>query len=120
MATYLKRALSGDFTVLSGPTPPDDLGFRSDRLQILWNNSDEPWTDSGHHLHTNSDEAYIVLKGVIHLDIDGDRITVSKGEICFVPARVMHAVVGVETPVQALVVWSPASPDKVSRFRGNP
>jgi mannose-6-phosphate isomerase-like protein (cupin superfamily) len=115
MATYLKRALSGDFTVLSGPAPPDDLGFQSDRLQILWNDADEPWTDSRHHLHTNSDEAYIALNGAIVLEIEDERVTVSTGEVCFVPPGVVHAVVQPERPVQALVIRASASHDKEYR-----
>lgn len=115
MATYLKRALSGEFAVLSGPTPPDDRGFRSDRLQILWNDSDEPWTDPGCHLHTDSDEAYIVFRGVMVLEIEDECVTVSAGEVCFISPGVMHAVVGVETPVQALVIRAPACQDKVYR-----
>lgn len=115
MATYLKRALPNEFAVLSGPVPPDDLGFRSDRLLILWNDFDEPWADPGHHLHTDSDEAYIVLKGAIVLEIEDERVTVSTGEVCFVPSGVVHAVVQAETPVQALVIRAPASQDKEYR-----
>jgi mannose-6-phosphate isomerase-like protein (cupin superfamily) len=104
-----------DFVVLSGPNPPDSLGFQSERLQILWNNSDHSWADSGQHLHTDSDEVYIVLKGTIVLEIEDERLTVSAGEVCFIPSGSFHAIVAVETPVQSLVIRAPAIQDKVYR-----
>ncbi len=116
MTAYLKRALPEKyFVVLSGPNPPDSLGFQSDRIQILWNNSDQPWADADQHLHTDSDEVYLVLKGAMVLEVEDERVTVSAGEVCFVPAGTFHALVTVETPIQSLVIRSPASQDKVYR-----
>lgn len=115
MITYHKRALPESFAVLSGPFPPDDLAFKSDRIQILWNCSNAPWADPGQHLHTDSDEAYIVLSGALVLEIENERVTVASGEVCFVPAGVFHAVVEVYTPIKAFVIRSPATQDKVQR-----
>jgi mannose-6-phosphate isomerase-like protein (cupin superfamily) len=116
LAPYLKRSLSEeDFVVLCGPDPPDTLGFQSDRIQILWNNSNQAWTDPGQHLHTDSDEVYIVLKGAMVLEVEDEHLTVSAGEICFVSSGTFHAIISVETPIQSLVIRSPASQDKVYR-----
>ncbi len=115
MPNYLHRSLPTGLAFLAGPQPLDDLCFRSDRLQIRWTDSDTPWTDPGPHLHRDSDEVYIVLKGSIVLDIDGEQVTVAAGEVCFVPAGVYHAVVAVETPIQDFVIRSPAGQDKVYR-----
>ena len=116
MAGYLKRSLSEEyFVVLSGPNPPDHLGFQSDRIQILWNNSDQSWSDPGQHLHTNSDEVYLVLEGAIVFEVEDERFTIAAGEICLVPAGTFHAIVAVETPIKSLVIRAPASQDKVYR-----
>lgn len=113
MKPYLKRVIPQDFAVLSGTYPPDELCFRSDHLQILCNSSDTPWIDPSPHQHLESDEAYIVLKGMITLDVEGELVTVPAGEICFVPSGVNHAVVAVETPYRGFVVRAPALQDKV-------
>jgi mannose-6-phosphate isomerase-like protein (cupin superfamily) len=115
MTTYVHRALPAGLAFLAGPQPPDKLCFRSDRLQIRWTDSDTPWTDPGQHLHRDSDEVYIVLDGVIVLDIEDEQLRVSAGEVCFVPAGVFHAVVAVETPIRNLVIRSPAGSDKTYR-----
>lgn len=117
MNSYLKRDIADDFAALSGPHPPDELCFRSNLLQILCNSSDTPWIDPSPHLHSGSDEAYIVLNGMISLDIEGELVTVSAGEVCFVPTGVFHAVISVETPYRGFVVRAPALQDKVYRDR---
>ncbi len=115
MANYLHRALPAGLAFLAGPQPPDELCFQSDRLQIRWTDSEMPWADPGQHLHRDSDEVYIVLKGAIVLDIEDERLTISAGDVCFVPAGVFHAVVAVETPIQNFVIRSPAGQDKTYR-----
>ena len=95
------------------PAPPDELCFKSDHLLLLCNNSDIPWVDPAPHVHRESDEAYMVLRGTIALNIGQDRVIVSAGEICFVPAGVAHAVVNVEVPYRGFVIRAPALSDKV-------
>jgi len=112
-AAWRKRSLPQHFAVLGGPNPPDALGFMSDRIQVIWNSGDEPWKDPGQHHHTDSDEVFIVFKGSIELEVGDDRVIVGPSEMCFFPAGVLHGVVEVHTPVQALVIRSPAVHDKV-------
>lgn len=69
MQQYLRRTLPLNFAVLAGPNPDDDLAFRSDNLQILWNCSDESWADPGQHYHRESDEVFIVLKGSLDVEV---------------------------------------------------
>jgi len=113
--TYQKCPIPDAFAVLSGPYPPDDLGFKSDQLQILSNSRDTPWSDPGMHKHTASDEAYMVLEGDITLMIEDERVIVGPGEICFVPAGVFHALIHVTPPYRGFVIRAPALDDKVSR-----
>ncbi len=114
---YVRRALPREFAVLGGPNSDDDLAFRSDNLQILWNCSDESWADPGQHYHHESDEVLIVLKGSLDVEVGEEQFTVEAGEICFFPAGMFHAITGAHTPIEALVIRAPATQEKV--FRGD-
>lgn len=112
---YLRRSLPREFTVLGGPNPTDALAFRSSNLQILWNCSDESWTDLGQHYHRESDEVFIVLKGSLEVEVEQEVFTVDAGELCFFPAGVWHAITRANPPVEALVIRAPVTSDKVYR-----
>lgn len=105
-------------TVLSGHTPPDELGFRSAQLQILYNRTDVAWFDPGLHKHTESDECFIVLKGSLEVDVEGVRHHIGERKFCCFPAGVYHAVVVVETPTETLMIRAPSVQDKVYRDDG--
>lgn len=110
---FMKRQIPDEFAVLSGPYPPDDLGFRSDHLQILRNSCNTPWSDPAPHLHRESDEAYLVLEGALMLSVGDEVHRIVAGEICFVAAGVVHAIVEVDTPYSGFVIRAPAVDDKV-------
>lgn len=101
------------FTILSGHTPPDEVGFRSERLQILYNHTDVAWSDSGSHKHTEGDECFIVPKRSLEVEVAGVRHTIGEREFCCFPAGVYHAVVGVKPPVETLMIRAPSVNDKV-------
>ncbi len=107
--------LSSSFTILSGHTPPDEVGFRSDQLQILYNHTDVAWSDSGLHKHTESDECFVVLKGSLEVEVEGVRHLIGEREFCCFPAGVYHAVVAVGPPVETLMIRAPSINDKVYR-----
>jgi mannose-6-phosphate isomerase-like protein (cupin superfamily) len=113
MTNYHHRKLPDFSTLLSGHTPPDDIGFQSTRLQIWYNNMNENWQDSAPHMHKESDECFIVLKGALLVEVEGERFTVGAGEFCCFPAGVMHAVVGVHPPLESLMVRAPSVDDKI-------
>ena len=115
MTKYLRRALPREFAVLGGPNPPDEMAFRSDNLQILWNCSDASWADPGQHYHVESDEVFIVLKGSVDVEVDDERFSLEAGELCFFPAGLLHAITGAHPPVEAFVIRAPAMSDKVYR-----
>ncbi|MGN6484585.1 MAG: cupin domain-containing protein [Thermomicrobiales bacterium] len=112
---YRTISIPDHFAVLSGPDPPDDMGFRSNHLQILCNSRSTPWSDPGMHAHTLGDEAYLVLEGAITLLIGETQVTVGPGEICLVSAGTFHAMIDVTTPYRGFVIRGPATDDKVSR-----
>ena len=115
MARYHHRRLPSYSTLLSGHTPPNEVGFRSDKLQIWYNNTDTSWRDEGPHAHAESDECFVVLKGTVIVDVEGERVTLGAGEFCCFPAGVFHAVVEVQTPAETLMIRAPSENDKIYR-----
>jgi mannose-6-phosphate isomerase-like protein (cupin superfamily) len=102
-------------TLLSGRSPRDDLGFESSSLQIWYNNTDINWAETAEkpHYHKESDEIFIVLKGVLHVDVDGKVHHIGPHEFCCFPAGEWHAIVHVEVPAETLMIRSPSVDDKV-------
>lgn len=49
MARFHHRKLPDFSTLLSGRMPPDDVGFRSERLWIWYHNTNEGWTEPIFH-----------------------------------------------------------------------
>jgi mannose-6-phosphate isomerase-like protein (cupin superfamily) len=115
MGGFHHRALPGYSTLLTGHTPPDEVGFRSDRLQIWFNHTDTAWADPAPHLHQESDECFIVLAGSIVVDVEGERVTIGPREFCCFEAGLYHAVVEVHPPVETLMIRAPSIDDKVYR-----
>lgn len=111
--SYSRISLDGRLTVIAGPQPPSDDGFRSDRIQVLHWRVDEPFGDDGTHLHRTSDEVYVVIEGAIELEVAGSRITVAAGEAVTVGAGVPHALVAVQHPARGMTIRGPAVDDKV-------
>lgn len=112
------RNLPSHSTLLSGHSPPDEIGVQSDRLQIWYNNTSEKWSDPQPHAHTGSDECFIVLRGKIIVDVEGERTTIGPGEFCFFPSGLVHSVVAVEPPVESLMIRAPSVADKVYERKG--
>lgn len=114
-SNYLRRSSPREFAVLGGPDLPDELAFRSDNLQVLWNCSDESWADPGQHYHRESDEVFIVLKGTLEVELEKERFTVEAGEVCFLTAGLLHTIYDGHPPTEALVIRALAMQDKVYR-----
>jgi mannose-6-phosphate isomerase-like protein (cupin superfamily) len=118
MSNYHHAKLPNFSTLLSGHSPPDETGFRSDRLQIWYNHTDESWVESSGeipHRHAESDECFIVLKGTLVVDVEGKRITVKAGEFCCFPAGIYHAILEVHPPAETLMIRAPSINDKTYR-----
>lgn len=113
--SFHHRKLPQYSTLLSGHTPPDEVGFRSERLQILYNHTDAAWSDPGLHMHAESDECFIVLRGSLEVDVEGVRHVINEREFCCFPAGVYHAVVAVHPPAETLMIRAPSVQDKVYR-----
>jgi mannose-6-phosphate isomerase-like protein (cupin superfamily) len=113
MSHFHHRKLPNHSTLLSGPIPPDEVGFISARLQVWYNNTYEGWIDSLPHAHQESDECFIVLQGSIIVEVEGERFTIGPREFCCFPSGVYHQVVAVNVPVETLMLRAPALQDKI-------
>jgi len=102
-------------TLLSGRTPRDEVGFQSDALQIWYNNTDQTWVETPElsHYHEESDEIFIVIKGALHIEVEGKVHRMRPREFCCFPAGQWHSVVHVEIPAETLMIRSPSVDDKV-------
>lgn len=102
-------------TLLSGHTPPDEAGFQSNFLQIWYNNTDQTWIDVPEppHYHEESDEIFLVLKGALHVEVDGKVHRIGPQEFCCFPSGRWHSIVRVEVPAETLMIRAPSVDDKV-------
>lgn len=105
----------GYSALLSGHTPRDEAGFRSNDLQVWYNNTEETWVETPEplHCHQKSDEMFIVLKGALHVEVDGVVYRIGQREFCCFPAGQWHSIVRVETPVETLMILAPSVNDKI-------
>lgn len=116
MTKFHHRELPDFSALLAGPTPPDDFAFLSDRLQVSYFNTIEGWQDLQPHAHRESDEFFLVLRGAVIVDVEGERITIGPREFCGFPRGTFHQVVEVRTPVECLVIRNSAGYDKIYRL----
>jgi len=113
MANFHHQKLPEFNTLLSGRFPPNPIGFKSEKLQIWYNNTFEPWQDSMPHLHLESDECFVVLRGMLIVEVEGERFTIGPREFCCFPRGVYHSVVEVKPPVESLMIRAPSVDDKL-------
>ena len=98
--------------LLAGHTPPDEIGFASDRIQTWYNKTTSGWSDPAPHYHEESDEIFIVLQGSLLLEVEGARLVLGAREFCCFPAGTTHAVIDVTPPVETLMIRAPSVNDK--------
>ena len=108
------RRLPDHSSLLAGQRPDGwDVAWRSDRLQVLFNNTATGWRDESSHAHAASDEIFIVLEGTIVIDVDGERVEVGPGEFCCFPEGLAHAVVETRPPLRTFMLRAPSIDDKL-------
>jgi Cupin domain len=113
MTKFHHRSFPNFSALLSGPTPPDDLAFLADRLQISYFNTKEAWADPLPHAHQDSDECFLVFQGIIIVEVEGERVTIKPREFCGFPRGIYHQVVEVHPPIECLIIRNSSSePDK--------
>jgi len=65
------------------------------------------------HLHKESWEYYLTIKGSKILQVEDEILVIKTGEILEVPPQAQHNVIDLQTPYQGLVFRSPILPDKL-------
>jgi mannose-6-phosphate isomerase-like protein (cupin superfamily) len=115
MDHFHHRKLPEYSTLLAGRQPPNEVGFCSGQLQIWYNNTLQAWADPAPHAHLTSDECFIVLRGSLVVEVEGERFVIGPREFCCFPAGVYHAVVEVYPPVESLMIRASSVDDKVYR-----
>lgn len=115
MAPFHKQKLPDYSTLLSGRTTRDEVGFRSEQLQIWYNNTTKGWADDKPHAHLESDEIFIVLRGSIVVEVEGERFTIGPREFCCFPRGIFHSVIEAHPPVESLMIRAPSVEDKIYR-----
>lgn len=118
VSRFHRRPLPDSSALLSGRSPRDAFGFQSDRLQILYRNTTTPWSDPDIHAHSESDECFIVLSGVVVVEVDGERVEVGPREVCFFPAGTPHALIETHPPIEMFIIRAPSVEDKEYRSLG--
>ena len=120
MRSFHHSKLPDYSALLSGHLPTDVVSFHSQGLQIWYNNTAKTWVDAPEipHYHDKSDEIFLVLKGAIHVEVDGQVHRIGPREFCCFPAGQWHAVVFVEVPAETLMIRAPSVDDKVHRSDG--
>jgi len=108
----LSDNLCPHWELLCGSQPTADYSFQSDDLQIIYNRATEPWSDAAEHIHTASDEVYIVLEGAMTLSVEGKVIRVKPSEYLIVPRKERHQLLDVEVPHTSFVIRGPSIRDK--------
>ena len=113
MRSFHHSKLPDHSALLSGQIPTDAISFHSTNLQIWYNNTDKTWMDTALHYHEQSDEIFIVLRGALHVEVDGQTHRIGEREFCCFPAGHWHSIIRVEVPAETLMIRAPSVDDKV-------
>jgi len=82
-------------------------------LPVVNNNTNEVRKDTSPHYHTLSDECFIILQGSLIVEVEGERITINEREFCCFPKGMVHSVVKVFPPNEAIMFRAPSVDDKI-------
>lgn len=114
MTKFHHKKLPDFSTVLSGAGPIDnEYGFINSELQIWYNNRSESWSEEKAHAHKECIECFIVTKGAILVDIEGEEHLIQEGEFCYFPQGVFHRIVKAYPPVESFMIRAPSIKDKI-------
>lgn len=112
MSFFLHPLPDGD-ALLAGRAPRDALGVRTEHFQILYRNTDAPWSDPDEHLHSESDECFLVLQGTLVIEVEGECQEVGPRAVCFFGRGTRHRLRETRGHVECLIIRAPSLEDKV-------
>lgn len=99
--------------VIGGRLPESEPAY-SPLLDVGFNRQDFPWRDAAPHLHTGSEEYFIVLQGRLDLLVCGRSVSIEPYQLVGVRADVPHQVIGGQAPITNFLIHVPGNrADKV-------
>jgi mannose-6-phosphate isomerase-like protein (cupin superfamily) len=99
------------FECLSGYlVPPQNHGLLSVRHSAFI----QPWSDPDVHLHTQSDEIYLLLHGRLHFGINGIELALQPWETLCVRAGMPHGILGGAGRIEHFGFRAPSPDDRLS------
>jgi len=100
--------------VLGSRLPESEPAY-SPLLDVGFNRQDFLWRDDVPHLHTGSEEYFIVLQGRLDVLIHGSPVSIEPYQLVGVRANVSHQVIGGQAPITNFLIRVPGNRvDKVS------
>ncbi len=100
--------------VIGSRLPESDPAYSS-LLDVGFNRQDFLWRDDTPHLHTVSEEYFIVLQGCVDLLVYGRPISIEPYQLLGIRADVPHQVIGGQAPITNFLIRVPGNQaDKVN------
>ena len=101
-------AVDGNVTAAAVATPSDTLTSVNDFVIRTWHLAHYPGDQAPPHVHYQSDEAFVVLRGRLEVLLGSERRILETGENLTVPARVVHTFATVDPDgVDVVAVMTP-------------
>jgi len=94
--------------VIGARLPEMDPAY-SPLLDIGFNRQRHSWKDDVPHLHTDSEEYFIVLKGCINILVGGQSFIIKHHHLIGVRANMPHQIVDVEAPIDNFLIRVPGN-----------
>jgi mannose-6-phosphate isomerase-like protein (cupin superfamily) len=91
--------------------PPDSA---HNLISVRHTASIPPWSDEDVHIHSDSEEYYLLLQGMLRFHVDGQIYSLHPREILAIQKGVPHAVVGGEGLIEHFGFRTPAIADRKS------
>lgn len=76
-------------------------------LDVGFNHQSFSWSDETPHLHTSSEEYFIVLQGCLNLLVNSYPVTVEPYQLVGVRANVPHQIIGGQAPIMNFLIRVP-------------
>ena len=116
MRSFRSRDLPAGSAFLAGRGPVDaQVGVRTERLQVYWRTGDDLRADERSHAHERSEEMFVVLRGSVVVEVEGEEHEVGPRQYGHFPVGLFHRIARVVEPLEALVIRAPSTDDKVYR-----
>lgn len=102
------------FTGKTGTLLGGWLGWSPHGLMVLYHSAKQSaWSDPAIHMHSMSEEYYLVRQGCLHILVDELLLDLRPDELLFVKAGTPHAIIGGKGSIEHFGLRAPDRRDKV-------